>query len=217
MGRWVSRLAQLLACFAVAVAGYVVLSVASNTFPANSHWKPASVGVEVYLISNGVHVDIVVPVDNDVMRWSDMFPSSVFPAASRTGFVGFGWGDRTFFLETRTWADFEVSSAVSALFWKTSTVMHVTQYADPSRYASVRSLNLRPGEYERLVAYIDRSFQRNGLRGANTDPWGSYAESDMFYEAIGHYSLINTCNAWAGWALKEAGVRVATGPRSSST
>ena len=34
-----------------------------------------------------------------------------------------------------------------------------------------------------------------------------YSDDDAFYEAVGGYSFIFTCNEWTGRALRAAGVR----------
>ena len=36
----------------------------------------------------------------------------------------------------------------------------------------------------------------------------AYSSTDAFFDACGRYHLLNTCNSWAGRALKQAGVRV---------
>ena len=37
-------------------------------------------------------------------------------------------------------------------------------------------------------------------------PGAGYFSNDAFYEAIGRFTIINTCNEWTGKALRTAGV-----------
>lgn len=77
--------------------------------PVNNNFTPVANGVEIYLISNAVHADIIVPKANDVFDWNKKFQPADFAGdiSSKTH-IAFGWGDRGFFLETETWDDLKL-------------------------------------------------------------------------------------------------------------
>ena len=55
--------------------------------------------VEIFILSNGVHTDIVVPVKNDTFDWSKQIQFEHTIAKDSTAkYLAIGWGDRGFYL-----------------------------------------------------------------------------------------------------------------------
>ena len=163
--------------------------------------------VTIYIKSNGVHTDIVVPVKNDVHDWSKeiQFKDTIGKDSSAP-FLGFGWGDKGFYLETPTWADLKFSVAFKAAFGLGSSAMHATYHEQIMETASCKKLTISKEQYVRLVAYIQSGFQvdeNNHVVLIETD--ANYGDSDAFYEGVGKYSLFKTCNTWTNTALKSCG------------
>ena len=163
--------------------------------------------VTIYIKSNGVHTDIVVPVKNDVHDWSKeiQFKHTIGKDSSAP-FLGFGWGDKGFYLETPTWADLKFSVAFKAAFGLGSSAMHATYHEQIMETASCKKLTISKEQYVRLVAYIQSGFQvdeNNHVVLIETD--ANYGDSDAFYEGVGKYSLFKTCNTWTNTALKSCG------------
>ena len=109
--------------------------------------------------------------------------------------VAIGWGERAFYVETPTWADVRPATSsprrsAAAGRWCMSTGFR--------RRARQRcgAIVLRPEEYRRLAAFIRASIVA-GRRAV-----AGYGDADAFYEARGHYSALQTCNAWTGDALR---------------
>ena len=62
--------------------------------------------VEIFVTSNGVHTDIVVPVSTSLIDWRDKIPLHHFRNIdSSYRYLAFGWGDRRFYMETPEWDD----------------------------------------------------------------------------------------------------------------
>ncbi len=177
----------------------------------NANHVPIEKGVRVYVLSNGVHVDIVVPVRHDVIDWARLVPAThVRGDVSDHDYIAFGWGDRGFWLDTPTWAELKPSTAFRALFYLSSTVMHAKYYREIDLPVGplCRSVELRDDEYRRLVAFIRGTFvERDGAFVWVKD--AHYAADDAFYESKGRYHLFKTCNVWANNALKAAGIKSA--------
>jgi uncharacterized protein (TIGR02117 family) len=179
-----------------------------GAIPTNSGWTRPESGVRIYIESNGIHTGIVVPQVGGGEDWRDLIRPEDLRDPRYAGYshLSIGWGDRSFYLETPTWADVKPLTVLAAATGSERTVMHVDHVPEPRVDPDVRSVVLRPEEYRRLAAFIRASFRsENGQRPAHQPGYGDY---DAFYDARGTYSAIRTCNEWTGAALRHAGVRV---------
>ena len=161
--------------------------------------------VTIYIRSNGVHTDIVVPVRNDVMDWRPMVRFSDTDSKDSTlSYASFGWGDKGFYLETPEWSDLKFSVAFKAMFHLGSSAMHVTFYRQISTGEKCKQIRISNAEYIKLVAYLKKSFQYDAQGNTINIPTTNdgYGSDDAFYEATGVYDLFHTCNTWANNALK---------------
>ena len=154
----------------------------------------------VYLSSNGVHVDIVLPV------------KQLSPALHQglnykpyENFLAFGWGDQGFYLNTPIWDSLTFKNATRALFLRSPTLVHVT------RYIKLRKdwvpVALSESQLERLNEYVEMSFK---LNAKNKKIWlegQGYTPSDDFYEGLGSYTCFYTCNTWVNEAMKACGAK----------
>lgn len=161
--------------------------------------------VSVYIRTNGVHTDIVVPVHNDIMDWRPLTRFSDTDSKDTSfSYASFGWGDKGFYLETPQWSDLKFSVAFKAMFHLSSSAMHVTFYRHMDTSAQCREIRLSNAEYEKLSGYLKASFRYDSLGNTirivtHNDGYGT---DDAFYEARGKYDLFHTCNTWANNALK---------------
>lgn len=193
----------VLLMLAALIAGYGLAAVAGALIPVNSGWHQAASGVRVYVIDNGVHTDLVLPVSAEGVDWRDLVkPGDLAnPAQAAQSHLAFGWGNRDFYLNTPSWSQISPRLAADALFGGGRTVLHVSHIPEPKADPNVRPVMLTAEEYRRLAAYVRASFA--GGPGAH-----GYAGHDAFYEAKGGYSAIDTCNQWTAGALKAAGVKM---------
>lgn len=85
--------------------------------------------IPIYIYTNGVHTDIVMPVKNELHDWSAKIPfANTTSKKSDYNYVGIGWGDKGFYLDTPTWSDLKFSTAVKAAFWMSESAMHASFY-----------------------------------------------------------------------------------------
>lgn len=163
--------------------------------------------VEIYIQSNGVHTDIVMPVKNSQIDWSKEIKfSNTIAADSTAQFVGMGWGDKGFYLDTPNWSDLKASVAFNATFGLSTTAIHATFYNKVIENDLCVKIIISQEQYAKLIAYISNSFKKTKdghFILVETD--ANYGKTDAFYEAIGSYSLFNTCNTWTNKGLKVAG------------
>lgn len=200
---WLRRMIRTVGCLLLT---YVVV-IGFGLIPVNTGFEPAGEdGVTIYVVSNAVHADIIVPLVTPVMDWRQEFPEDHF-VAKRSVFshVAIGWGDRGFFLNTPRWEDLRMGTAVNAILLPSDSVMHV-QFTSPRESEMCRAVRITPDAYQKLVDYILASFA--GTRETRQRFEMSYNSQDCFYPARGRYHLFNTCNCWVGRGLKRCGVKV---------
>lgn len=194
----------LLATLALLGGAYAAAGLIGGAIPVNVGWHPPARGVPVYLESNGVHVSLVLPKVAAGVDWRGWAPGADLadPRYARYDHIAIGWGERTFFLGTPTWADVKLSTILAAALGSDATLLHVEHVPAPAPGDAVRVVMLRPEEYRRLAMNIRASAApvRRTFRG--------YDANDVFYAGTGHYSAWHTCNAWAGAALARSGVRI---------
>lgn len=203
-GRWVGRI--LVAVLALP-ALYLLAALAGSLIPLNRGWTEPRQGTTVYIADNGIHADIVMPVNAQGLDWSGLMPRSA--AAAGAQWIAFGSGEERVYLETATWWDITPRTIWSALTGG-KRVMHV-EYV-PSPYYTVREIRLRPEEYRRLWAAIRADFALDGEGRPQRIAHPGYGPTDAFYRAVGKESAFRTCNTWVANWLRLAGVKTSLWP-----
>ncbi len=169
--------------------------------------NPDKKNVEIYITSNGVHTDFLLPVRNAVIDWSYIHPYEDFRNIDASyKYICFGWGDRKFFIETPNWADLTFGTAFNALFLRSESAVHVTYIYNPAGFDIKRKMMISEARYGKLTEYIKASFQHDSFGRVILIPDTGYGSNDAFYEGAGSYSFINTCNEWTGSGLRRVGV-----------
>lgn len=165
--------------------------------------------VTIYLLTNGVHTDVVVPARNELYDWTREVRFEHTKAGDSThSWLAMGWGDKGFYLETPTWAELKPSVAFKAAFGISSTAIHATYYPRLTENETCRRLLISRDQYQRLIQYIQNSFRKHTNGSVMPIPTNAqYGQHDAFYEAHGSYSFLHTCNTWANNALKACGQR----------
>jgi len=190
---------------------YLLVAAALGLIDVNREFRSTPVaagGIAIYLRTNGVHAEIVLPTRVGGHDWSIAFPSSQMRALQAPApWIAFGWGDRAFMLETPTWRDIQLGTSLRALAGLGSGAMHVEYVARPEAY-EVAQLQISAAQHARLIAAIESSFRRAADgRPIRIDAPG-YGDTDAFYEAIPRYSWRFTCNEWVRSVLSDAGLPV---------
>ena len=168
--------------------------------------KPVSEekNIEVYILSNGMHTDIVVPVKNDMIDWSELFKyEHTNNADSSFKYLAIGWGDKAFYLEIPEWSDLTVSIALKAGLGMSSSAIHSTFYRYIYEDDSCKKLLLTDKQYKALIDYVLNflEFDKNNCP-INIKTDALYGNYDSFYEAKKSYNIFFTCNTWTNNLLK---------------
>lgn len=199
--RWLRNVATGIV---VPIAGYAVAGLIGGAIPTNAGWRAPAGGIRIAVASNGVHTGLIVPMVAAGVDWHDLIrPEDLSdPRYAAYPAVEIGWGERSFYLETPTWADVRPGTVLAAAIGSDRTVMHVDHLPFPAPGPDTRIITLRPAEYRRLARFIRASFGASGWHRTG------YFAADAFYDGRGRYSAIRTCNTWTGDALRQAGVRI---------
>jgi uncharacterized protein (TIGR02117 family) len=187
---------------------YFLAALAGALIPRNAGWEEPQQGVQIFVRTNGVHADFVVPAQAEGIDWYELAPPEhVRSPEAAGGWVGIGWGQREFYLETERWADLTVRTAVRALTGG-DPLMHVGHLSQPRPSSMNRPLRISPEAYRQMAEAIRRSFERDAE--GNTIPLlgEGYADHDTFYEAHGTYHAFRTSNQWTADILAYAGVTI---------
>jgi uncharacterized protein (TIGR02117 family) len=203
--KWPLRSALALAALALL---YGLGAFVLPRIPVNGDWKPPEQGVDVWVETNGVHTDFVVPVRTQAIDWTQTVPREAFDEVDAgVQWVAIGWGDRGFYLEVPDWDHLSLRVAVTATFGLGSAAMHVTYMRWPPDEQYARRVTLTEPQYRDLVDFLSASFARDAAGRARVIDHPGYTKRDRFFEATGTYSLFRTCNSWTGEGLARAGVR----------
>jgi uncharacterized protein (TIGR02117 family) len=202
----------------LALAGLIALYLLCGYFipyievPAQKTSDPKT--VDMYILTNGVHTDLVVPVKFEEIDWSKeiLFENTRIAPEKRANYhyLSVGWGDKGFYLDTPTWADLKFSTAFRAAFGLSESAMHCTFYDTMKEGENCVKIPITRPQYAALIQFIQEKFYRdeNGkIRLIKTD--AVYGDNDAFYDAKGRYSFFTTCNTWANSGLKVAGQKAA--------
>lgn len=214
IGKIVLKALLVLTCLLVL---YVVVAfvLSAITIEQEADSKPE---VEIFILTNGVHTDIVMPVTSSQMDWAAKIPYNNTQAADSTyKYIAIGWGDKGFYLETPNWSDLKASVALKAATGLSTTAIHATYYKKMKEGDDCKSIKISKEQYQRLISFIGKSFQVDSSGNflvIKTN--ANYGTNDAFYEANGSYSIIQTCNTWANSALKTSGQRCCYWTPSSS-
>ena len=197
--------------FLLTLVSYGIIVTLLSYIPVNSYQLPIKEPkVDIFILSNGVHTDIVVPAKNEFCDWTkDVKFEHTIAKDSTAKYLAIGWGDRGFYLETPTWADLKVSTALKATTGLSSSALHTTFYKTMKEDTYCKKIQVSTLEYENLVTFIKDSFEKKSDEIIKIDTDAVYGKNDIFYEAKGSYSLFYTCNSWANQALKAANQKAA--------
>ena len=193
------------------VVFYVICGLVLPLIPVSEQKTSDPKDYDIFILTNGVHTDLVLPIKNDVKDWTQTISfGNTVSKRNDFNYVAIGWGDKGFYLDTPTWADLKLSTALKAAFWMSSSAMHCTFYKELKEGEDCKKIKISRQQYERLVKFVEKKFDydpKGHVKWINTK--AVYGANDAFYDAIGSYSFLETCNTWANEGLKVAGQRAA--------
>jgi len=182
------------------VGTYIFLAVILSLIPTNPPEFTCDEKVEFYIADNGVHLDIVLPVET----LDDNFLENT-GARSNTRYISFGWGDLEFYINTPEWGDIKFTPSFNALFVRSESTMHLGYFT--KEWSHWKKVLICPEQMAAMQAYISGTFKKDRDSGFVIIEEAGYSANDAFYEAHGSFWFYRTCNVWVNQALKQAKVR----------
>ncbi|HYZ49232.1 MAG TPA: DUF2459 domain-containing protein, partial [Sphingomonas sp.] len=165
---------------------YLAAAAIGGAIPRNPGWQEAEDGITVYVASNGIHTGVIVPSRAAGIDWSPRVrPEHLRDPRYAGHWLWFGWGEREFYLNTPTWTDLSLRTAVHAIIGGKQTLIHVDHLLEP--WPEARPVRLTLDQYRRLTRAIAGSFD-----SADPRPLPGYGPADIFYPARGSYDAIRT-------------------------
>ncbi len=202
-----SLILWLAAAFAAVPLLYGGLALLGAVIPRAVATPPGD-EVLIFVSSNGIHADIIMPATTAEMDWVALTPpEDIADPARARGWVAVGWGQRDVYLNVPRWADLTPGIAAKAMIGGES-LLHVTHMGPPRVSETVRPVRISRDGYRRMVRAMAASFVRGAGSRTVLIPGSAYGSNDAFYEGRGTYSAIRTCNQWTGERLADAGVKV---------
>ncbi len=179
---------------------YIMIALIFSVISVNNHQDNSLADKTIYLATNGVHLDIVMPkelIDANLLLGIKNEDSE--------DYLAFGWGDENFYINTPTWADLTFSNACNAIFLNSPTLVHVTRFQEKrGRWVAVK---ITDQQLNSLNDYLQKTFITNNSGFKIILENKGYSASDDFYRAKGNYTLINTCNSWVNEGFKTGGLK----------
>ncbi len=193
----------------VGLGTVALLTIAALT-PRQWHASSQQSGCKfrVYVSGDWMHTNFFVPVRMDGFDWSQHLNlATIGKASANYQYLQFGWGDRIFYVETPSWDQVSLSSAVRSLVLQNPAALFVKGHIAVPHYPNetLKCVSLSKANYIKLMHFLEASFQTD--RQGNKQRLSSGQDGDSsFYDATGRYSMLRTCNSWTADGLRAAHV-----------
>jgi len=194
--------------FLILILLYFIIAVVGSIIPVNNSTEEEDdLLYEIFIESNGVHTDIIFPLQSPLTDWPTWLdPDHTISENTGYKFIAFGWGDLDFYRNTPEWSDLTPKIAFKSLFLKTPAAMHVKYKNYIIEDEHIISIQLTEFQYVELANFIKASFDLKN-NAPRQIPDLHYSEHDAFYHAHGSLNLFYTCNTWTNNGLKSAEIK----------
>jgi uncharacterized protein (TIGR02117 family) len=192
------------------VVSFFLLCLFLALIPVEKEITKAPRKVTIYFMQSGVHTDIIVPVHHKIQNWDALFPYENNKVYDTTfHWIGIGMGDKRFFLTTPSFSDLTLSTAFRGTFGLNGAAIHAYYHYEIPVDRPIIKLKITENQYRRLCGYIKGTirFKNNKPVLLESTVEGTVFDYDRYYDALGTYSALNTCNSWVNEGLKAAGQR----------
>ncbi len=198
----------------VCVASYFIVGEWLGNQTVNDDFRPTPNGIKIFVISNGVHTDIVVPTVTDQIDWTEFLDPNTFqpqPETETPAYIAFGWGDRGLYEDVPEWSDLTASIAFRSMLLPTSSAVHVSYFElGVKEGPNSIPIEISTEQYQILIDGFMASFILDSDGQPQSLNCCFYPHlKDQFYASPSYYHLFETCNMWTNRLLKDAGIPTA--------
>ena len=196
----VKRITKLIITIVLIPVLYLLVSLILTFIPVKGDTDNAEENKSIYLNSNGIHLNIIIPRDQIE---PNLLAELNYDADDH--YFSFGWGDKHFYLETPTWVDLSAKNAFRALFLKSPSLIHLTRYSTTKK--DWVEIKVNQSQLNRIQQYIGDTFYYDPLDKKIILKDKGYSNNDDFFKAMGSYFFFNTCNSWVNTGLKRSNIK----------
>lgn len=179
---------------------YLLLSLILTFIPVNGNNDYIEKNNSIFLNSNGIHLDIIIPKDQ-----IDSYLLDGLEYSKKDKYFSFGWGDKNFYFNTPTWNDLTFNNAFKAIFINNSTLIHLTKYSTIQK--DWVEIKVNQDQLYKINQYINKTFNVDTFDEKVLLKSKGYTRDDDFYEALGSFSIFKTCNSWVNSGLKKSDIK----------
>jgi len=199
-----SVILKIIVGFVLLIIAYFLVAIVLTFIPVHSDFQNQVSETEIYITSNGVHTNIIVPSQSQAFNWS-----TILDLDKNCQFIEFGWGEKEFYMNTPNWSDLKLGTAFKAVFLPTPAVMQIHCISHkPNTSKNTVKINLTQDQLNQLNDYIYKSFVLDeSLNTIKIEPTKISNSNLRYYQANGKYSMLFTCNNWTSKGLKKVGVK----------
>ena len=195
-----------------AAVAFLLLLLTGALVPVHRQFRPTPDGIPVFVVSNGFHTAIVVPL-REARTGTAWLPQLGPPAWTRQfdgyQYVAFSWGSEQFFLASYGGRFPGPGTIVRALL-PGRPLMHVDFYRQAPRPGRrVVALRISEAQYRTLTRELAQSFRPDSVGRYLPRNAAGYTPEDFFFPARGRYHALRTCNDWTTRTLRRTGLRTA--------
>ncbi|TGE20217.1 TIGR02117 family protein [Hymenobacter elongatus] len=195
-----------------AALAFLLLFFGGTLVPVNRQFRQTPGGILVFVVSNGFHTDLVLPL-RETRTGTDWLRQLAQPTLTTQfaahEYAAFGWGSEQFYVESYG-GNFPKVGTILRSVLPDRTLMHVDFYRQAPRPGKkVVALRISTAQYQRLANLIRQSFQPDSLGPTVLRNAAGYTSEDFFFRARGRYHALRTCNDWTTRVLRKTGVRTA--------
>lgn len=181
---------------------FFLAGFAGALLPGGGNWQDDPPEIRIGLLRGLIHYDFALPLD-DRLRAEFAFADNALP---ETGWLLVGWGSEGFYTSTGTYADISLATV-----WQAATGDGAVIRIDhlpyiPGDFEAARWLDLSRRQHDALLQGILSDLIRDAEGHPLPHPARGFTATDSFWQAIGHFSLLNPCNQWVSRQLRTAGV-----------
>lgn len=185
---------------------YFAAALVGSLVPANSDWREPNEGIPIFVETNGVHVSLILPMAAAGGDLSDVIRSEHLanPGLYGTHFM-IGWGHGAVYRNAQTWGQVRSGDIGSAIIGSNDTSLHIYHLVNPRPSAIRKAFRVSDAQYRAIFEEVRASFR---LTNGRSTAYPAYGPNNLFYDSVGRYSAVNTCNEWTAHVLRKAGIKV---------
>ena len=185
---------------------YFALASLGAILPGSHPQIDGGAMTRVALARGPIHYDLLLPM-TDSLRDSFAFAEAqgVPIGHPRVKYLIVGWGSRTFYTATGTYADLNLGSIWPALTGDEAT-LHLDVAGDVQGIPGITWVGLSQTQLAALTNAVTATLTRDATGHPVPLPAPPFGQTDAFFAANGRFNVLNTCNVWIGSMLRAAGL-----------